>query len=127
MWRTSNFYFFNSPESLLYKRKKPQPFKLRELHDDEWTTLSSEEFPSHKCGMYNNFSLCRRKCSSMQNISDFPQELKHDLNILINCYQWNAIFEHIYQMLLLFSSIQKHFKICIATFIFYEGGSSQVF
>uniref|UniRef100_A0A672R608 Uncharacterized LOC107553123 n=1 Tax=Sinocyclocheilus grahami TaxID=75366 RepID=A0A672R608_SINGR len=54
----------HSPESLLYKRKKPQPFKLRELHDDEWITKSSEEFPSHKCGPIH----LERRCPTLSSV-----------------------------------------------------------
>uniref|UniRef100_A0A671MBY3 Uncharacterized LOC107661345 n=1 Tax=Sinocyclocheilus anshuiensis TaxID=1608454 RepID=A0A671MBY3_9TELE len=54
----------HSPETLLYKRKKPQPFKLRELHDDEWITKSSEEFPSHKCSPVH----LERRCPTLSSV-----------------------------------------------------------
>ncbi|XP_073675529.1 uncharacterized protein [Garra rufa] len=54
----------HSPESLLYKRKKSQPFKLRELCGDEWITVSSEEFPSHKCGPI----YLERRCPTLSSV-----------------------------------------------------------
>ncbi|XP_058641286.1 uncharacterized protein si:ch211-198o12.4 [Onychostoma macrolepis] len=54
----------HSPESLLYKRKKRQPFKLRQLRDDEWTTISSEEFPSHECGPIH----LERRCPTLSSV-----------------------------------------------------------
>ncbi|XP_043102155.1 uncharacterized protein si:ch211-198o12.4 [Puntigrus tetrazona] len=53
-----------SPGSLLYKRKKTQPFKLREVRDDEWTTASSEEFPSHECGPVR----LERRCPTLSSV-----------------------------------------------------------
>ncbi|KAL1269317.1 hypothetical protein QQF64_031606 [Cirrhinus molitorella] len=54
----------HSPESLLCKRKKPQPFKLRELCNDEWITVSSEEFPSHKCSPV----YLERRCPTLSSV-----------------------------------------------------------
>ncbi|XP_052418425.1 uncharacterized protein si:ch211-198o12.4 [Carassius gibelio] len=54
----------HSPESLLYKRKEPQPFKLREHHNDEWITISSEEFPSHKCSPIH----LERRCPTLSSV-----------------------------------------------------------
>jgi len=53
-------FFFNSyaRECLLPKINKSRPINLREHADEKWITTSSEEFPAHKYGMYNNCIPC---------------------------------------------------------------------